>query len=496
MGLLSTILSTKPSSEIQLFCGNVKSLYPKLAANPKIQIEEKTDENGQVIYGLSINEIKSYSELFPGTDISQRISKMVKDLKDSYVYLKPGIKMCDKLMDFIKTLKFNVTTPVIANDNPTNDGDETGTGNGTPKDPDPTPKDPKLEELKRVLDEIRNELVKLASLIDKLNKNPNDENMKKEISESYDKCGKDLDKAQGIVAGNKDNENIQKLQPDVDTLRGQWFNLGKTLSAQVTIGLGQGQPGPDGTPTYVLQNSMLAFWAMVSGNAQILSDIRGYNNLSTLFAAPQIMTVESYVTIENVSYKVAVDVNIPRETKGETNRFSNSISTLIKSIVEKTGSVDMVAIHQGLVEAFNTSNVNDEFYGFSVNGEVKIEDLSKRTAKVNTGSTVVGPAKGEHEVEKTSEIITPTTGAQQPVASDKNRFTVTFDGKNVILLDNGKKISERPGTEQELASLETALKTANASALNHQQALIEQFMRNNGMQPIEMNPIDKEMGDD
>ena len=59
--------------------------------------------------------VKSYDELFPETDSTKIVAQSVKKLKDAYVYLKPGIKMCEKLLDHIKTLKFTtreVVTPV------------------------------------------------------------------------------------------------------------------------------------------------------------------------------------------------------------------------------------------------------------------------------------------------------------------------------------------------------------------------------------------------
>ena len=57
-------------------------------------------------------EYKTFDELFPDATGKRSIERMVKGLKDSYVYLKPAVKMCDKLIDFIQTLKFTVSTPI------------------------------------------------------------------------------------------------------------------------------------------------------------------------------------------------------------------------------------------------------------------------------------------------------------------------------------------------------------------------------------------------
>ena len=62
----------------------------------------------------TVKVTKTYSELFPDTDMKYTIEQSVKKLKDAYVYLKPGIKLCDKLIDYIKSLKFTVSTTVEA----------------------------------------------------------------------------------------------------------------------------------------------------------------------------------------------------------------------------------------------------------------------------------------------------------------------------------------------------------------------------------------------
>ncbi|MBQ9791876.1 MAG: hypothetical protein IJW28_04760 [Clostridia bacterium] len=72
----------------------------------KSEKDDKTAET-KVVY-------KTYDEMFPSTDMSQTIEKSVKKLKDAYVYLKPAIKLCDKLLDYIRTLKFAVTVKVNA----------------------------------------------------------------------------------------------------------------------------------------------------------------------------------------------------------------------------------------------------------------------------------------------------------------------------------------------------------------------------------------------
>ena len=87
------------------------------------------------------------------------LKKILKDLKDAYVYLKPGIKMCDKLIDYIKTLRFESKTPVTAKDDPVAGDDDkkggpSGTGTGDPGkgDTDPKSNDPDEQKILKLIE--------------------------------------------------------------------------------------------------------------------------------------------------------------------------------------------------------------------------------------------------------------------------------------------------------------------------------------------------------
>ena len=79
---------------------------------PEPEVEENLEDTKEKVKV----EYKTYAELYPEQDTSRAVEKVVKKLKDSYVYLKPAIKMCDKLIEYIQTLKFRVSTPVTTKD--------------------------------------------------------------------------------------------------------------------------------------------------------------------------------------------------------------------------------------------------------------------------------------------------------------------------------------------------------------------------------------------
>ena len=102
---------TLTKSEMAFVRSNVR-LLDAMPRDKQDSVKSKLEDMG--VIDKVITEIKTYDELYPSSDINDKVSESVKKLKDSYVYLKPGIKLCDKLIDYIRNLRFTVTTTVKA----------------------------------------------------------------------------------------------------------------------------------------------------------------------------------------------------------------------------------------------------------------------------------------------------------------------------------------------------------------------------------------------
>lgn len=116
--LMDDISKNRPLSELEIeFIKGNTALLKKYPKAKRVLLREKLEKMG-IIKPKAKEKVEyttmTYDELFPSTDISATIEKSVKKLKDAYVYLKPGIKLCDKLIDYIHTLRFTVKTTVSA----------------------------------------------------------------------------------------------------------------------------------------------------------------------------------------------------------------------------------------------------------------------------------------------------------------------------------------------------------------------------------------------
>ena len=117
--LMDDISKNKTLSKAEReFVKNNVHLLDKYPVAKRQELKTKLEKAGYVSTKTpktkTVKVTKTYDELFPETDMSRTIERTVKQLKDAYVYLKPAIKLCDKLIDYIHTLKFTVTTTVSA----------------------------------------------------------------------------------------------------------------------------------------------------------------------------------------------------------------------------------------------------------------------------------------------------------------------------------------------------------------------------------------------
>lgn len=455
------------------FC---KGIIAQGKAVPNITAEKVQGDDGKVTYSLSIHAQKTYEELFPSTDISAKIAKTVKDLKDAYVYLKPGIKLCDKLIDYIKTLNFDVPTTTNTGDMPEKTEDDPTKIPSTPETPS-TDKD-KLEAL---LKEINDKLEDLKKAVEMAGKGIESEKMKG-MELSGDILAKLTDVNKIITKEGQDKDIVTTYTPRYMDASSALYNYHSQL-----LGMGQLQipATPIGNGMYAIPGNMLGFLSMA--NQQMFgAAYAGFMGLdpqmySKMYAQMRPTFTTSITVLGSKGEKVTMKVKLAAGliNDSQVNLFKKDIHDHIFNFLE-TKSNDIDAIKGDLTTYLE---------------EILPGSVIEQSTLTNVMTGEITTAK-QDPVVKSSEIVTPA-GSKENAQVVKKECSYTYANGTVSLVYEGKVVAHKTiegrDFEKMAEQLEKDIAEINRSSENQHQKLIDMLIKKAGLTPGEPS---KEMGQD
>ncbi|MBO7218556.1 MAG: hypothetical protein J6V40_01105, partial [Clostridia bacterium] len=435
--------------------------------------KEIVQENGVDVakYTYSIQSQKTYDELFPSTDISSKIAKTVKDLKDAYVYLKPGIKLCDKLIDYIKGLTFNTENTYEA---PV--GTDTGNGNGQGNGGNTTPTAPTDDNAKilALLKEITDKLADLEKAV-KLATNGIESSKIDAMQKDGDVYGKLIEAYSLINKEGQDPKITQAHTPAYAQCQGIYQGLHNQL-----MGMGQMQipVQPIGNGMYAIPGNMLGF--MAAANFQMygapFANFMGLDPqmYSKMYAQmrPSYTTSITVVTNQGVKVDLKVKLAAGLVNDSQVNLFKKDIHDHVYNFIE-TSSTDLNAIRGDLMAYLEELLPGSTIESTSLTN-FKTGEKQEITAEELEAE---GEVKGKVDPKKT-----PVKPAVEKEHAPKPRFDFVIDDKTATLsvLENGNvvatKVLDKKLTPAEKAYLRNELNEIEKAEFKSPQE--EQFFFN------------------
>lgn len=409
---------------------------------PHLSATREVDEKGNIKYAYSVTVIKTYEQMYPNTDMSQTIQKSVKDLKDAYVYLKPGIKLCDKLLDYIKTLKFAEVHNKMQTLGKDNGGSGSGNGSDNDKDKDKDPQN-------------TNENDKIVALLKEINEKL--EQFKKQVDLAVAKVGSAKPEATKLGAevsmkifdasnlltnlakSGMDPALLTKYNEENKIYFDEYNKYNKML---LELGPLQFPVQNMGDGTFALWGPYLASMAMM--NPAYIAPLAGFLNQDPTQFGKVFMQMRPMHL---------VNVTVTQEVNGAPFTFKVDIN------LADAYSEDKVAMLK--------QNINEHIKEFMSSGITKVEvikaDLMAYIDRIAMGSQV-GSASleniltkekqvlqsndgNEPEEEKDDKKVEPTVKSSTPVKKEgtkehapKPRFDFVIKDKTITITENGKEV--------------------------------------------------------
>ena len=462
------------------FCQGVMAhkVAGKTIPNVVASLEPIKDENGNEVgqqYVYNTLEGKTYDELFPSTDISSKIAKTVKDLKDAYVYLKPGIKLCDKLIDYIKGLTFNVESGQITPPTGTDGkGDKEGEEKKDPITP-PAPTDDNAKIL-ALLKEITDKLVDLEKAV-KLATNGIESSKIDAMQKSGDVQGKLFEAFKLINKEGQDPKITQAHTPAYNQCYAAYDGLIRQL-----MGMGQMQipVQPIGNGMYAIPGNMLGF--MAAANYQMygaaFANFMGLDPqmYSKMYAQmrPSYTTSITIVTNQGVKVDLKVKLAAGLVNDSQVNLFKKDIHDHVYNFIE-TSSTDLNAIRGDLMAYLEELLPGSTIESTSLTNVKTGEKQEITTEELEADGDVKG------KVDPKKAPVKPAA-ANEKEHAPKPRFDFVIDDKTATLsvLENGNvvasKVLDKKLTPAEKAYLRSELNEIERAEFKSPQE--EQFFFN------------------